>query len=334
MSEVSATSQQLRRAVLDCIDPGPVIVACSGGPDSLALVASAAWAVPHSGGSASVVIVDHGLQAGSDVIAQQAAEAAIALGIDDVEVRRVQVGRDGGPEASARSARRQALLEASMHKGGAQILLAHTRDDQAETVLMRIARGSGARSLAAMRSCDPPWHRPFLDIPRELVHRVAREHLEPHGLEAWDDPHNHDPSFTRVRVREAMRTLVSQLGSGFVPGLARSAHLLRDDADALEGWANGAFERTIELREEQCSAPVAALIELPRAVRTRVIRLMHGAMASEGDVLDFDHVQQVETMVSNWKGQGSAKLPGSVTAAIEYERLIFLRRSPGDLSAT
>ncbi len=324
MSEVSANAQRLRRAVVDCLDPGPAVVGCSGGPDSLALVASAVWALAHRGEGLHVVVVDHGLQEGSAQVAREAADAAHALGCDSVEIRRVEVGAAGGPEAAARGARREALRVAAREQGSNQILLAHTREDQAETVLMRLARGSGARSLSAMRRCDPPWHRPFLDIPREIVHRVAGEYLEPLGLTPWDDPHNHDPAFTRVRVRSSMRTLESDLGPGFVPGLVRSAELLGDDADALDSWAQGAFHRCVRIDGPHCEAELASLAEMPRAVRTRVIRLMHRSVSVNDDDLEFDHVQQVEAMVSDWKGQGDASLPGSVTASVAYGRLVLV----------
>ena len=324
---VSAQAQQLRHAVTTCIDAGPVIVGCSGGPDSLALADAAAWAVPELGGALTVVVVDHGLQADSAQIAQRAADACRAIGIDDVEIRRVRVGADGGPEAAARSARREALLEVAQDRGSDQILLAHTLDDQAETVLLRLARGSGARSLSAMRSCDAPWHRPFLEMPRMLVHRVAKERFEPLGFAPWDDPHNHDSRFARVRVRRSLDSLESDLGPGLAGNLARSARLLADDADALDAWAHGELERIVECQEGSCSASVAALSELPRAVRTRVIRLMHQSLVGVHEDLTFEHIQQVEAMISRWKGQGPVSLPAEVTACVECGRLTLLTHS-------
>lgn len=320
---VSADAQRLRKAVQDCLEPGPAIVGCSGGPDSIALAAAAHWAVPQVGGSLTVVVVDHGLQENSAEVAQYAADSCRALGITDVEVRRVLVGSEGGPEAAARSARRAALQQVATERGAGQIVLAHTKDDQAETVLLRLARGSGARSLSAMRSCDPPWHRPFLDLPRSMVHGVAREFLEPLGLQPWDDPHNHDRAFARVRVREGMDFLERELGPGIVEGLVRTAHLLGDDADALDTWARGEFQRIVDVQEAQCSADVAALGELPRAVRTRVLRLMHQQLVGVSDELSFDHVQHVESSISNWKGQGPTALPGGVSARVECGRLCF-----------
>lgn len=324
--KVSLEAQELRRAVSECIDPGPVVVGCSGGPDSLALVASATWAVPHIGGTLAVMIVDHGLQDDSDQVAERAAQACRSIGVTDVEIRRVRVGTGGGPEAAARTARRVALLEAAARRGSNQILLAHTRDDQAETVLLRLSRGSGARSLSAMRACEAPWHRPFLEIRRTVVHQVALEVFEPLGHHPWDDPHNHDPRYARVRIRRSLERLETDLGPGLSANLARSARLLADDADALDSWAQGEFERIVHISGGVCSAEITALAELPRAVRTRVLRLMHRQLVGVDEDLTFDHIQQVEAMVSRWRGQGPALLPGEVTATVEYGRLSLLVR--------
>lgn len=323
---VSREAQRLRRAVVECIEPGPVIVGCSGGPDSLSLVFAASWAVAQHGGDMCVVIVDHGLQEGSDEVARRAAAACEAVGVRDIEIRRVRVGHDGGPEAAARSARRQALEALAEERGAEQILLAHTLDDQAETVLLRLARGSGARSLAAMRQCDRPWHRPFLGIPREVVHRVARERFEPLGHTPWDDPHNHDRAFARVRVRQGLRDLESDLGPGLTGNLARSASLLGDDADALDSWAEGEFERIVGIDEGGVGAAVADLLDLPRAVRTRVLRSMHRHLVGPSEDLTFEHIVQLDAMVTRWKGQGPAQLPDGVTAGVEYGRLTLLVR--------
>ena len=321
---VSADAQRLRRAVSECIEPGPVVLGCSGGPDSLALADAAAWAVPHIGGIVTVAVIDHGLQEGSADVARSAGDACRAVGIEDVEIRRVHVGVEGGPEAAARAARREALLDIARARGSEQILLAHTLDDQAETVLLRLARGAGARSLSAMRACDAPWHRPFLDIPRTVVHQVVRERFGPLGIAPWDDPHNHDPRFARVRVRWTLDALREDLGPGLVANLARSAALLGDDADALDAWAHGEFERIVQRDGSLCSAETRALTELPRAVRTRVLRLMHQYLVGLNEALTFEHIQQVDALVARWKGQGPVALPGGTTAYVECGRLALL----------
>lgn len=324
MSEASGELLAARNAVRRCIDPGSIIVGCSGGPDSLALVAAAVWTARHTGAPLTVGVVDHGLQAGSASIAVEAARACDALGADDVEILTVDVGGEGGPEAAARDARRAALLDLARRRGSAQILLAHTREDQAETVLQRLSRGAGARSLAAMRPCAPPWHRPFLDLPRAVVHSVAAEVCTQHGITPWSDPHNSDPRFGRVRVRRWLGELSAELGPGVVHGLSRSAALLADDADVLDAWADQEVARVVQDDGVAVSAEIAALAELPRAIRTRVLRAMH-QQASGRSELTFDHIQNLDAYISDWHGQGDSDLPGGVTARVDYGRLSLLR---------
>lgn len=326
MSEASAELLAARNAVKRCVVPGPLIVGCSGGPDSLALVAAAVWTSRHANVPLTVGVVDHRLQEGSADVAAEAARACTALGADDVEILAVDVVGEGGVEAAARAARRGALQSLAQRRGSEQILLAHTREDQAETVLLRLSRGAGARSLAAMRPCSPPWHRPFLDLSRADVHAVTAEVCAPLGIRPWSDPHNVDPRFGRVRVRRWLDELAHELGPGVVQGLSRSAALLADDAEVLDAWADQEATRVIEVDDMGASADIAALTELPRAIRTRVLRAMHHRVSGQSD-LTFDHVQTLEAYVSDWHGQGEADLPGGVTARVDYGRLLLLRTS-------
>ena len=208
------------------------------------------------------------------------------------------------------------------------VLLGHTLQDQAETVLLRLARGSGARSLAAMAPVNGRWRRPFLDLDRDLVATVAEEALTPIGAKPWRDPHNDDPRFTRVRVRAALRDLERDLGPGIAPALARSARLLRDDADALDAIADDAWDRLVAIDRVDAvaafSADVNTLADLPRAVRTRVLRRMCLAAGSLGEDLTADHIAVVDRFVTDWSGQGRASLPGRVTAHREYGRLTVI----------
>lgn len=286
--------------------PLRVLVACSGGPDSIALLDATVWVGTREGFDVSTCIVDHGLQPGSAAVAERAAQLAAELGCADVHVVRVVVENTGdGIEASAREARRAALLECALQVHADAILLGHTLDDQAETVLLRLARGSGARSLAAMASADGPWRRPFLELPRSVVHAAAA------ALPTWADPQNEDPNFARVRVRrDALPALTTALGPGVVLSLARSAALLRHDADALEAWADSVPMVPGEPLD------IAAIAELPVAVRTRVIRRWLGGG------IEFDHVMAIERFISEWKGQGAVRLPGGVEVHRSCDRLI------------
>lgn len=325
---MSEARLQVRRALRESLadDSELVLVACSGGADSLALACAAGDEVRSGGRRIGAVIVDHGLQAESADVAEQAAAACLRAGLDPVEVIRVDVPQgpgQGGPEAAARTARRAALAEAAQRLGASGVLLAHTRDDQAETVLLRLARGSGARSLAAMAPTDGLWRRPLLDLPRSVV----RASLD--GEAAWEDPHNADPRFARVRVRTtALPALTASLGDDVVDGLARSARLLRDDADALDALAEAVWSDVLLPGSPDISLDVDAIALLPRAVRTRLLRraaLLAGVPPND---LTLAHIDRVEALVSDWRGQGMVDLPGGVGVRRAYGRLDLGRVEP------
>ncbi len=324
-ADVMTTRGAVAAGVEDLAPGATVLVACSGGPDSLALAAAAGWVAARGGLTARSVVIDHGLQAGSAEVAEGAARASAALGVP-ADVVRVEVAGPGGLEAAARDARYAALRQAAEDAGAAAVLLGHTRDDQAETVLLRLSRGSGARSLGSMAPRTGVFRRPFLDLPRATVHAAASEVLEPLGLRAWADPHNADPSFARVRVRTLLDGLGEELGPGVVLGLTRSAALLRDDADALEAWAAEAFDSVVRVAADGVSAECDDLAGLPAAVRSRVLRAMAFAAGCPAAELDFDHVVRLRAFVEDWHGQGEASLPGGVRAERACGRL-WLRSS-------
>ncbi|KZC95559.1 tRNA lysidine(34) synthetase TilS [Clavibacter tessellarius] len=308
----------LRRAVrgaVSALDPsasGPVLVALSGGADSLALAAAAAFEGPRAGVAVGAIVVDHGLQDGSDRVAARAADAARDLGLDPVLVTRVRVepGADG-PEAAARAARYAAFDDALGQTGARALLLAHTLDDQAETVLLGLARGSGAASLHGMaasvpaRSADAVLLRPLLGI-RASVTRAA---CADQGLEPWRDPHNADPAYARVRVRhDVLPVLERELGPGIAEALARTADQLREDDDALEHFAAEMIEEIADHAEAGISLEVASLEAAPPALRHRLIRL--AAREEFAAHLSRTHVLEVARLVTDWRGQGPVDLPG------------------------
>jgi tRNA(Ile)-lysidine synthase len=295
-----------------------VLVACSGGADSLALAAAVAFEAPRAGVPAGAVTVDHGLQPGS---AERAADTAVVLrnlGLDPVAVVRVEVGRDGGPEAAARTARYEALRTAAAEHA-ARIALGHTLDDQAETVLLGLGRGSGPRSVAGMVAEKPPFWRPLLGIRRATT-RAACAALE---LPVWDDPWNTDPAYTRVRLRaEVLPLLEDVLGGGVAPALARTAALLREDVDLLDGMARAELDRLD--RGEGLDTEVAAL---PAALRRRVLR----GWLRDGGVRDLQavHLAGVDTLLTAWRGQGRVDLPGGAGVVRTSGRLVLLPRATG-----
>ncbi len=285
-------------------------VGLSGGADSLALTAVAARLRP-----TTALIVDHGLQPNSAEIAEQARGQAMTLGCVGAQVIQVQVGSAGGPECAARTARYGALESA---RDGAPVLLAHTLDDQAETVLLGLGRGSGARSLAGMRAYDAPWCRPLLGIRRAMtVAACAELRLTP-----WQDPHNTDPRFTRVRLRtEALPLLEQVLGGGVAEALARTAAALREDGGTLDDLAEAAIVAVRSGAGGDAVLDTAGLAALPVGVRRRVIRtwLLEGGACDLTDV----QIRGVDTLVTGWRGQGGVTVPSALTR----ERLFAGRRT-------
>jgi tRNA(Ile)-lysidine synthase len=320
---------------MEGIDRNPlVLVACSGGADSLALAAATAFEAPRAQLSAGAVIVDHGLQEDSGAVAERAAIQCRQLGLSPVEVVKVNVGSSrsselegagqgpvsgSGPEARARDARYAAFEGAIKRLGAAAVLLGHTRDDQAEQVLLGLARGSGARSLSGMPARRGPYARPLLGLDRATT--VAA--CEAAGLTAWVDPHNSDPAYSRVRARALLLVLETELGPGTVAALARSADLLRDDADALDDLAARA-------REDLGSDGIEAepLRSLPKAIRTRVWRLLALEAGCPPGALVSSHIDSLDTLVTSWQGQGPIHLPGHVQASRADGRVLLAATRP------
>ena len=320
-SETLAVRAAVQSALIECQPGDTIIVACSGGPDSLALAAATSFVGKQLDLLVIAVIVDQQLQLGSGVVAQKAADACVAFGIEQAVVAQVTVEGDGGPEAAARQARYDVLEAMAVKFHANSIVLGHTLEDQAETVLLRLARGSGTRTIAAMQSRNGLLVRPLLQTPREVVHASAKDVCDVIGVEPWQDPHNQDPRFSRVRVRQAMDLLNEALGSGFTNGLARSAELASDDADALDAWAALAFDASVTFEESSMSADAEKLLQLPRAIRTRVIRRMCKDLGMASDAISMSHVHAVDALISQWHGQGPVSLPSRVNARREYGRL-------------
>jgi tRNA(Ile)-lysidine synthase len=296
----------VRRAVRALLpESGTVLVALSGGPDSLALAAAVAFEAPRAGVAAGAVIVDHGLQPDSDAVASRAASQAAELGLDPVRVERVRVGADGGPEAAARDARYAALERAAREESAAAVLLGHTLDDQAETVLLGLARGSGAASLQGMAPVSGLWRRPLLGLRRSTTEQACADA----GLEPWHDPHNADPAYARVRVRRAVLPLLeAELGPGVAEALARTAEQLREDNAALDAFAEEVAEDLADHAEAGLTLPAAALAANPPALRQRLVRL---AVRSEfGLSLSRAQTLEVCRLVTDWHGQAGVDLPG------------------------
>jgi len=314
---------ELRSAVrphLEKLSAGDcVLVAVSGGADSLALAAAVLAESKEPLINAIAVTIDHQLQAGSD---QQAAKVSLQLqdiGYAEVISEKVTVDERSGIESGARTARYAALHRIAESRNAQQIYLGHTRDDQAETVLLGLARGSGARSLAGMATVNGMIIRPMLSITRELTEQVCSDL----GLTIWNDPHNVNQEFSRVRVRTQVLPLIEEaIGPGIAEALARTASLLRDDADALDAMADAAISGL-----DLASLDISHLTSLSKAVRTRVIRRAIYAHGAPSGSISADHVGAVEALVTSWHGQGEVSLPGGVKVARISGRLSLYART-------
>jgi tRNA(Ile)-lysidine synthase len=266
------------RRELEDINPGDtVIVAASGGADSSALAAALLPECKSKAISVIPLIVDHGLQKNSADVAHEAKKELTKLGYESIEIRKIAVEITDGIEASARRARYAALNDVAKLHNAVAIFLGHTKDDQAETVLLGLARGSGTRSLSGMAQRIDHYRRPLLSI-------------------------------TRAQTEAVLPMMEKEIGPGVTDALTRSARLLRDDADALDQWADEVFDEL-----DPISLDIATLETLPRAIRTRVLRKAIYLAGAPSGSLSADHIEPVESLVTAWKGQGVISLPGGVT---------------------
>jgi tRNA(Ile)-lysidine synthase len=305
---VAETRLAVRRALGGVAEGSTVVVALSGGSDSLALAAAAAFEGPKRGIRVVTVTIDHALQGDSAAVAAEAAQVAADLGLGS-RVVRVDVGSGAGPEAAARDARYRALADAATDAGAAAVLVGHTLDDQAETVLLGLARGSGAASLQGM-SASAEVHgirllRPLLGLRRA----TARAACAAQGVVPWDDPHNDDDRYARVRVRHrVLPVLEEELGPGVAEALARTADQLREDSEAFAEMIDEVIEDIVEHAEAGISVSVGALAANPAALRHRIIR--HVVASEFGASLSRTHTLEVARLVTHWSGQGPIDLPG------------------------
>ncbi|SDJ92472.1 tRNA(Ile)-lysidine synthase [Nonomuraea jiangxiensis] len=310
----------MREALAGIPEGALVLAACSGGADSLALAAALAFVAPRMRLRAGLVTVDHQLQEGSAERARLVAAIGGELGLDPAEVLTVTVGTAGGPEAAAREARYAALAEAADRLGAEAVLLGHTRDDQAETVLLGLARGSGPRSLSGMAAESGRYRRPLLHIPRSTTVLACQAQ----NLRPWHDPHNEDVRYTRVRVRkQVLPVLERELGPGVAEALARTAAMAREDADALDEWAAVAYENcALSDIGGSVTLAVSELEKLPDAVRRRVLRRAAITAGAPSGALSATHVLAVDRLVTVWRGQKAVDLPGGLSAVRRYGTLI------------
>ena len=305
---------EIRKSVKPWITGELILFGCSGGTDSMALAAAL---LKESNGTKNIpVVVDHGLQSNSAEVTSQTVAKLKELGYAEVATARANVEVTDGLEASARRARYLIFKQFIDSYRCKYFMLAHTLNDQAESVLLGLARGSGARSLSGMATVNNVFIRPLLKNTRAQTEAACLEA----GIKIWDDPHNYDLRFARVKVRQNLLPIFEEnLGPGVTQALARSADLLRDDADALDDFANQYFSQA-----DAKDLDVAELERLPKAIRTRVLRLCIYKAGAPTGMLSADHIAQAEALISDWHGQKEVSLPGNVKLSRISGRITLL----------
>lgn len=278
-----------------------ILVACSGGADSLSLAAAAAFEGSRTGIQVGAVIVEHGLQAATKEVAAKTKELLLSMGLAPVTVIEVKVSGAGGPEAAARAARYQALDQ----QAAKFIMLAHTMNDQAETVLLGLARGSGNKSLNGMTEVSGRYLRPLLGISRVTTEAFCKDS----GIDYWVDPHNSDKKYARVRVRhELLPALEQSLGPGVAEALARTAEQLQEDELVLSALAEDYFKEFVKLKATAIEIPVAEFLAMPLAIRHRVLAMALAKL--QAPEFARVHILAVDELVDDWHGQKPLTLPG------------------------
>ena len=304
MVDATVALRSAVRPFLESLEAGDTfLVAVSGGADSMALASALLIEAKNFVLNPIAVTVDHQLQANSKLQAEKVSKQLKELGYGQVLIKEVVVTTESGIESGARDARYQALNESAQETKAVKVFLGHTRDDQAETVLLGLARGSGARSLSGMAAENGIYLRPFLAITREDTEAACKEW----NIDYWSDPHNFNTEFTRVRVRrQVIPYLEEHLDPGISRALVRTAALLRDDADALDQWA---ADEASDLGSDLDCDRLAAL---PKAIRTRIIRIAALEAGATPGQLTYEQIGAIDALIYAWKGQGAVSLAGGV----------------------
>lgn len=325
--QVAATRRAVRELIQDLAPGTTILVAVSGGADSLALASAAVFEGKKLKLNLAGVIIDHGLQAGSDKVAKKAKSRCEALGLEQVVIEKVSVRKTGdGLEAEARESRYKGIEKVRAKLSASWVLLGHNLNDQAETVLLGLARGSGLRSIAAMPKIDPERKllRPFLDIPAADLRKACQDQ----GIEYWNDPHNKDSKFLRVRVRKLAENLEQTLGPGFASALARTAEIARESDDALSELA-----RELVTRAKAKSSAKKAQFEIeplklaPQALRRKALHQICQDAGAKN--LSRAQILQIEQLITAWKGQKSSVISGITVERVANQLVVTSRRNPG-----
>lgn len=315
-----ALTRRATREALAELKPKKLLLAVSGGADSLAMSAAVAFEARKLGIEVAAAVIDHALQANSAEVAAQAAERLATLGIDQVIVQRVVVKKSGdGMEAAARDARYQALEKIRSKQKADWIVLGHNLDDQAETVLLGLARGSGLRSIAGMSAVDRERRllRPLLDVSRETLRQACSDA----GISFWDDPHNQDSKFARVRVRKLAGELEKNLGPGFAQALARTAQSAAEADEVINELASKLVKKSlVKAGARQVSYQVSALEKAKDAVRRKALHIICQSAGAKN--ISRSQILAIDELLTNWHGQKKSSLSGITVERVANQLVV------------
>ena len=298
-------------------DTAPIGIGCSGGADSLALLAGLSTIYRNRRSQqVHVVIIDHQLQSVTAEVAQTTADYAKAYGFIPHIVQVNVATTKEGVEAAARTARYDAFETIIKQENLQKFFLAHTMNDQAEQVLLGLLRGSGTRSLSGIRETRDTYARPFLNsLTRSDTEAVCFEA----NLDYWNDPHNQSEEYARVVARQFLTEMSGKLKQDFVRPLAKSAQISSEDSEALDFYVLKEYSHF----EASHSWSVADIEALPKSVRVKLYKLKLSEMGSHTDSLTFLLLNRVDEFVTDWRGQKEVNFSNGVAVARKNNEIIF-----------
>jgi len=324
------------------VEKARILVGVSGGADSVALLLALDELIRANKLKLKLHIahVDHRLRKTASADARWVRELAARLG-HEVSISRVDVkslarlGRDN-LEQSARRARYNAFARMSQKHRAATVLTAHTMDDQAETVLLNLLRGSGADGLGGIEPVRPLSENSKTRLARPLLSWARREDTEGYckslSVEVRRDEMNADESFARVRARRRLLPLMASFNPRVVEALARTAELLRDDSDALESAAGRLLELSVDGTLKRTELRVDLIAAARPALRRRALRRWLAQQRGDLRRLELVHIRAVENLLAGERGGRIVELPGGSTVARARGRLAF-KAKPRTLAA-
>lgn len=307
----------LRKALEGLPDGSPIGVGVSGGADSLALLLG--LTTLYKGDKARlvhVVTVDHGLQPVTAQVSERVAALAESYGFHS-HVERIVVDMNRNSlEDAARDARYEAFRKNIEEYNLGAFLIAHTKNDQAEQVLLGLLRGSGTKSVSGMPNSRDVFIRPLLtSVSRGETKKVCVEN----NVEFWSDPENDSDDYSRVVIRKLLHEISTKTGQDLIDPLVRTASIAKDDNDALEFYADNLYQSA-----QTADWSVDVLMTAPKAVRSRVLKKKILSLHVPSENVTWEILQRVESLLSDWRGQGEVTLACGHSVSRKNNRIIFI----------